>query len=182
MMAEVGQKLTLIMEHSFYMTLQLPTLTVPEEGFVGEHHEITFQCLNYLVYYTFEAILVAETGEYPQSDACTIITTVTAYGKTINDDPQGEANATITMVPKGTTELPYYLGIWRGKTNPFVHGTSTSLDGGVVIFNVKPREEPYILSATKENVKFNAIEIKCRKGGLVNASPPHGPIVIHPSG
>ena len=67
-----------------------------------------------------------------------------AKGKTTHNDPQGEPNATVTLEPPQGN--PFYFGYLDGITDPFAKGlTSTSLDGGVIFFNVETRYHLHIL-------------------------------------
>jgi len=50
--------------------------------------------------------------------------------------------------------------------------TQSSTDGGVLYYNVDPGV--YTLSAEKTGVEFESVTLNCRKGVLVNASPPYG--------
>ena len=53
----------------------------------------------------------------------------------------------------------------------------TTEDGGVMFLNVKVRDEPYTVVAsdpTNPRKNYTSLRFYCLKGGLVNASPPHG--------
>ena len=57
----------------------------------------------------------------------------------------------------------------------------TSEDGGVMFLNVQARAEPYTMVARdplNPNRRFSSPKFYCYKGGLVNASPPHGVTLI----
>ena len=58
--------------------------------------------------------------------ACHIVTTVTAYNKTLYDDPQGEPGAVVALHPPPSTPglRAFYFGIILNKTNPFARGQS----------------------------------------------------------
>ena len=117
-------------------------------------------------------------------EKCHVTTTITAYHKTLDDIPQGEPAAKVTLYP-ATDETPFYFDIFKsgplkGKTNPFVRGlTETSEDGGVAFFNLPPSEKPYVLSAEKEGVVFTKAAFICNKGAFINISPPDGPMVMN---
>ena len=112
-----------------------------------------------------------------------MVTTVTDYHKTLNDLPQGIEGATVKLSPS-TNTVPFYFNvvtgnIFHGKTNPFTKGlTSTSLDGGVIFFNLMPQPFLYEITAEKPGVTFSKAYFICRKGAFINLSPPNGPSVI----
>ena len=101
----------------------------------------------------------------------------------MNDDPQGEVGATVTINGR-RVDKPFYFDIFKSgplkdKTNPFVKGlTSTSEDGGLLIFNLPPQGKPYIISAEKPGVMFTQAQFVCRKGMFINLSPPLGPMAL----
>eukprot|EP00128_Syssomonas_multiformis_P006969 Colp12_sorted_trinity150504_noHs@35498 len=175
--AQPGDEVTLVGEKFGFHTTYTGTVKVPEEGAIGLRHEVTIQMPEWPVYEALILVLPATADK----TKCQIVVTVAAKNKTLyHDGPQGEEGATVTIEPSmGPEHGPFYLGIFDGLTNPLVRGlTSTSLDGGVIFFNVEPRDEPYIVRAHKEGVQFTESRMRCVAGALVNASPPNGPTVL----
>ena len=174
----IGQAITLQFEKWNYKTTRSATIIVPKEGLTGPYHNITFQVPSVEAYYVLASIVGAKIDE----NSCHVTTTITAYQKTMDDDPQGEANA-IAILSPDVNSVPFYFDIFdsgplKGKTNPFTKGlTQTSLDGGVAFFNLPPRDEPYFLTAQKQGVIFNSAQFLCQKGVFINISPPQGPMV-----
>ena len=172
-------QITLLFEKWGYQTTQSGTAIVPPDGLAGPFDNITFQVPSIETYYLLANIIGATIDE----NSCHVTTTITAYHKILDDIPQGEADATVTISPS-TNQIPFYFDIYKsgplkGKTNPFTHGlTKTSEDGGVAFFNLTPSEQPYILSAEKNGVKFTEASFICRKGAFINISPPRGPMAI----
>jgi hypothetical protein len=174
----VGKPLTLELEKFGYRTTQSATVIVPPEGLTGHLNNMTFQVPSVESYYLLATVIGAE--EDPES--CHLATTITAFHKTMEDCPQGEAGATISISPY-THEAPFYFDIFKqgplkDKTNPFAKGLSqTSDDGGVLLFNLPPREKPYVITARKNGKTFSQAQFICRKGAFINISPPLGPMV-----
>jgi hypothetical protein len=153
---------------------------VPADGLVGVEREMVLQVPNKPTYAGLKAIMPAKVDD---EHLCQMVVTVTAPGKTIYDDPQGEANSTCTLWPsRAIPQLPYYFGMFKnGDTNPFVRNlTSTSQDGGVVFFNVPAGN--YSITAHKEGVvwEHSSSYMRCIPGSprLVNAAPTWGPRAI----
>tara|TARA_R110000868_G_scaffold244441_8_gene500764 strand:+ start:2066 stop:2830 length:765 start_codon:yes stop_codon:yes gene_type:complete len=175
----VGQPVTLLFEKWGYKTTQSSTIMVPRGGLAGNYDNITFQAPSLETFYFLSNIV----GATIDDNSCHVTSTITAYHKTLHDVPQGEENAVVTLTP-AVNEVPFYFGIYesgplKGKTNPFTRGlTKTSEDGGVAFFNLPPREQPYVMSATKNGVKFSEALFICKKGSFINISPPRGPMVL----
>lgn len=173
----VGKPLTLEFEKWGYKTTQTSTVIVPPEGLAGPYDNLTFQVPSIESYYLLSKIIGAKIDD----DSCHVTTTITAYHKTLDDVPQGESSAIVTLTPS-VNETPIYFGIYesgplKGKTNPFERGlTRTTEDGGAAYFNLPPRDEPYVISAYKKDVKFSEASFMCRKGSFINISPPRGPM------
>ena len=176
----VGKPLTLQLDKWDYKTTQTGTVIVPPGGLTGPYDNITFQVPSIETYY----LLATVVGAIIDNDSCHVTTTVTAYHKTLNDDPQGEPDATVSVIPAVNKATPFYFDIFKegpltGKTNPFTQGlTATSEDGGVAFFNLPPRDEPYVITATKAGVTFTEAQFVCRKGAFINISPPRGPMAL----
>lgn len=174
-----GKPLTLIFEKEGFKTTQSGTIIVPAEGLTGPYKNISFQVPSNEVYFLFSKVIGAKVDD----NQCHVTTTITAFHKTLDDVPQGEVGATITITPN-VAEKPFYFGMFdfwpvKGKTNPLSHHlTAASLDGGVAFFNLPPSEKPYTLSAVKEGVKFTKAQFLCRKGMFINVSPPQGPMAL----
>lgn len=175
----IGKPITLVIEKWGYHTTQSATVIVPPEGLTGPYNNITFQVPSVESYYLLSTIVGAT--ENPQ--ACHVAVTITAYHKNMDDDPQGEEGATVSLAAH-PEQPPFYFDIFRsgplkGKTNPFTKGlTSTSEDGGLLIFNVAPQDKPYVITATKPGVLFTESQFLCRKGMFINVSPPTGPMAL----
>jgi hypothetical protein len=174
----VGKPITLELKKFNYETTQSGTVIVPPRGLTGIYDNISFQVPSIETYYLLTKIVGAELDE----EKCHVAMTITAYHKTLDDIPQGEANATVTLSPAVNVQ-PFYFdifkdGLLKGKTNPSTHGlTKTTEDGGVAFFNLPPRKRPYVVSALKSGVVFTKAEFLCRRGEFINLSPPRGPSV-----
>jgi hypothetical protein len=176
----VGEPITLVCEKpgsffSGYKTTQTPTLVVPPEGINHDNFlkNISFQVPSNIVYKFFSLAM----GIKEDPEACQVVATITPPNTTMEDIPQGIAGIKATL--SSANIEPFYFGIIPiiDKTNPCIRTLKeTSLDGGVIFPNVKPGE--YTLEAKKAGITFSAVEIKARKGVLVNASPPHGPRML----
>jgi len=172
----VGKPITLLLKKWNYKTTQSATIIVPPEGLLGPYNQITFQVPSVESYYILRTII----GGKEDANSCHVATTITAYGKTMDDDPQGEENAYVTFTPHIYT-TPFYFDIFKsgpleGKTNPFTKGLkNTSEDGGVLLFNLPAQDKLYTLSAQKAGLKFTKVKFWCRKGAFINISPPRGP-------
>ncbi|MBX3708159.1 MAG: carboxypeptidase regulatory-like domain-containing protein [Gammaproteobacteria bacterium] len=175
----VGKPITLIFEKWGYKTTQSGTQLVPRNGLTGPHNNITFQVPSLETYYLLATIM----GVNFDKDSCHVATTIMAYGKTMDDDEQGEPDAKVTLTPN-MNETPFYFDIFqagplKGKTNPFTKGLiQTTKDGGVAFYNLPPRDEPYTLSAEKNGVAFTQAQFICRKDVFINISPPRGPMAL----
>lgn len=173
----IGKPITLVLEKWGYKTTQSGTIIVPPGGLTSPYNNITFQVPSIETYYLLAAIVGATIDE----NKCHVTTTISAYHKTLNDDPQGEPNADVSLIP-AVDEKPFYFDIFKegplkGKTNPFTKNLiHTSEDGGMAFFNLPPRDEPYVITATKSGVTFSEAQFLCRKGVFINISPPQGPM------
>lgn len=173
----VGEPITLKFEKWGYQTTQSSTVIVPPEGLTGPYDNITFQVPSIETYYLLANVIGASIDE----NSCHITTTITAYHKTLEDVPQGIADATVTITPS-VNQIPFYFDIFKkgplkDKTNPFTRGlTKTSEDGGVALFNLPASEQPYVITAEKQGMKFTESTFICRKGVFINISPPKGPM------
>lgn len=178
----IGQRITLEISKSGYVTTQSATVMVPAEGLIGPYDNITFQVPSTYVFY----LLSKTVGAKLDDESCHVTATVTAYHKTMDDIPQGEKDSVVMLQP-AIKPAPFYFDIFtsgplKGKTYPFPTGlTSTSDDGGVAFFNVPPSDKPYHIVAVKKGVQFSDAEFMCAKGKFINLSPPRGPSAMHPS-
>ncbi len=176
----IGKPITLVLEKWDYHTTQSATIIVPPEGLTGPYNNITFQVPSREAYFLLSTIV----GAKENPDACHVAVTITAYHKNMDDDPQGEADATVSLSAPHPEQSPFYFDIFqsgplKGKTNPFTKGlTKTSDDGGVLLFNLPPQDKPYVISATKPGVLFTESQFLCRKGMFINISPPRGPMAL----
>lgn len=177
-----GKPITLQFEKWGYHTTQTGTTIVPPEGLTGPFDNITFQVPSTETYSLLAKIMGATIDE----NSCHVAATITAYHKTLGDVPQGIDGTTVTLSP-AVNVIPFYFDIYtsgplKGKTNPFTRGlTATSEDGGVAFFNLPPRDEPYVISAQKDGMKFTEAMFTCKKGAFINISPPRGPMALQPN-
>lgn len=175
----IGKPITLLFEMAGYHTTQSATVTVPEEGLNDKYHEITFQVPSNAMFDALHHII----GGEADPNMCHVAATVTAFHKTMDDCPQGEADAKLQLIPDMGLD-PFYFGVFesgplKDKTNPFKRGlTFTSPDGGVLLFNLPPSDVPYRITANKEGRLFSVSEFTCIKDRFINLSPPQGPSVI----
>lgn len=175
----VGKPITLELSKWDYKTTQSGTVIVPPGGLTGPHDNISFQVPSIETYYLLASVI----GVNFDKNSCHVVTTVTAFGKTMDDDEQGEPDARIVLSPY-VNEVPFYFGIFtegplKGKTNPFTKGlTLTTKDGGVGFYNLPPRDQPYTLTAEKNGVPFTSAQFKCRADTFINISPPRGPMAL----
>ncbi len=188
----IGSQITLTLSKKGFHEVQTATYRVLDIGFQGPHNEITFQVPGTLTYQLMKFIISTLRQVTLDPKKCTLVTTIASYNKTLADNLQGESDATLTLENKNNmamallTNKPYYFGIinfsfLKGKTNIFTPNlTKTSLDGGVLVYNLNPQSEDdlYTLSAVKAGKKFTSANIWCRAGALINVSPPHGPTVF----
>ena len=180
-----NQKITLVLNTSGYSSLQTSTVIVPASGLQSPYDNITFQAPRIATYDTLKLLITKQRNTSMNNNDCQVVTTVTKYHKTLQDDPQGMPGATILLTQNGRpvplTVKPFYFGIFKnGKTDPFSGKLiSTSLDGGVALLNITPNNMPYTLTAQKIGYSFTSSSFICRKGQLINISPPLGPSVIN---
>lgn len=175
----IGKPITLIFAKDGFATTQSATVIVPKKGLHDTYSQFTFQVPSDLAFLFLKKAIGAEEN----SDACHVTSTVTAWHKTLGDVVQGEAGATIKVIPE-VTEKPFYFDIFlsgpfKGRTYPFATGLAqTSADGGIAFFNLPPRDQAYRLIAVKQGVTFSEASFLCRKGAFINISPPHGPMAL----
>jgi hypothetical protein len=175
----VGQPITLQLEKFEYKTTQTATVIVPPEGLTSPLNNMTFQVPSIESYYLLATVVGAKEDE----NFCHLAATITAFHKTMEDCPQGEIGATVSISPS-VNETPFYFDVFRSgplkdKTNPFTKNlTQTSEDGGVLIFNVPPSDKPYTITARKNGIVFSQATFTCQKGVFINVSPPLGPMAL----
>jgi hypothetical protein len=166
-----------------YQTTQTGTFTVPLQGMQDKFHQITFQVPRRITFVSLTNILSFKHHIRLDPSRCNVATTVTAFGKTLADDPQGEPGAKVVLWhgKKPINNPPViYFGIIHGKTNPFATSEQfTSEDGGAIVYNLEPSNELYIMSAKKKGKHFSKIVFLCRPGAFINLSPPYGPRVLN---
>lgn len=163
----VGSDITLRLHHEAHPLIQAGTHEVPAEGI----ERLTFQAPDHDTYR-----LMAQVARVrPQADRCQIAATVTEVGRSLytTDHPShGEADATVTIEPgvgDGVGPIYFeYLG--PGMILPDRDLTETTRDGGVLFPNVPPGD--YVLGASKPDVTFREVRVRCEAGLLVNPSPP----------
>jgi hypothetical protein len=159
------------------VTTQIATVYVPSKGFQGQHNELTFQVPHQTTFQILKKIVLAKKNLQLDPTTCQVATTVAALGKTLDDDPQGEAGAHLIISHQGKN-IPVkavYFGILFNKTNPFVlNDYQTSEDGGAIIYNLPASEKLYKITAMKPGKQFSSEFFYCRPGAFINLSPPHG--------
>ena len=159
----VGSEVTLVMDHPDYVAIQTGTIDLGPEG----AERVTFQAVSHQIYEAFAVIVDVD----PDETKCQMVTTVTRVGKSIYDPgAHGEGGAIVTIDPPLSEEQgPIYFNT---SVIPDFTLDETSDDGGVLFIQAEPGE--YIWTATKSDVEFTQVKMKCRAGVLINASPPWG--------
>lgn len=165
---EVGSELTFVLDHPDFAPIQTGTFRLPPEGL----SRVTFQAPSHDMF----AFMATLAGIQPDPERCQLASTVTRYGGSLYGPggSHGESGATVDSAPPISDRFgPIYFGLYdSGLIYPDRGLTETSEDGGVLFLNVPVGE--YTLSAHKEGVVFSQVELECRPGMLVNASPPWG--------
>jgi hypothetical protein len=158
----VDQEITLVLEAEGFPTTHTKTFTLTDQDI----EEVTFQVPNLGLYEALAAVLEVELSD----EKCQLVSTVTFLGGSLYlPDAHGEADATVAIDPPDpNADGPIYF---NEDVIPDRSWEMTSSDGGIVFVNTEPGD--YILTATKENVVFEEVKLKCRPGVLANASPPH---------
>jgi hypothetical protein len=161
---DVGEEITLVMDHGEYHPIQTGTITLGPDG----AERVTFQAVTNNDFAGLAIMLGVSPDE---TGRCQMVTTVTRVGRSLYDEgAHGEAGATVTVEPEPVAQMgPVYF---NEDVYPDPSATETSPDGGALYVNVEPGE--YVWTAHKEGVEFTQIKMKCRAGYLVNASPPWG--------
>ena len=161
---EVGEEVTLVLEHDDWHPMQTATITLGADG----AEKITFQAVDYPTYHALAAMLALQPDE---ENACQMVTTITRVGKSLYDaGAHGEEGAVVTLDPPLPDEHgPIYF---NSDVFPDRDLTESSDDGGVLFIQVPPGE--YVWTAEKDGVEFSTVHMKCRAGYLINASPPWG--------
>jgi hypothetical protein len=159
----VGSDVTLVLDHPEYVPIQTGTHVVPDDGL----DRVTFQAVPPGIYDALATLLEIT----PDPTLCQMVTTVTRVGRSLYEpNDHGEAGATVSVTPPIAAELgPIYF---NESVIPDRTLTETSLDGGVLYYNVPPGD--YVWTASKDGAEFDTVRITCRPGVLVNASPPRG--------
>jgi hypothetical protein len=159
----VGSEVTLVMDHPDYYPIQTGTIVLGPEG----AERVTFQAVTYGIFDAFAVIVDVD----PDETKCQMVTTVTRVGKSIYDlGAHGEAGAVVTLDPPLPADQgPIYF---NSSVIPDFSLDETSDDGGVLFIQAPPGE--YVWTASKPGVEFTQVNMKCRAGVLVNASPPWG--------
>lgn len=168
-----------------YHPTQSATVIVPPQGLTGPHHEITFQTPREKTYRVLQKIITKQRHFHAKKNCCQVVTTITAYNKTLKNDPQGISGAHIKLMHNNKLfqppQRPFYFAMVLEKTNPFSSKrTESSEDGGVIIYNLPASKSPYTITAEKPGMQFSNSQFICRAGALINLSPPHGPTELQP--
>src|SRR3989338_7096460 len=157
-----------------FKTTQSGTFIVPATGYPIPLFGITFQVPTNTLYALLSLIIQEERGIQIDPTRCNVVTTVTQWGKTLWNDPQGAPGAKIELNPMANVD-PFYFGMTpTGGTDPFTPNlTQTSLDGGVLIYNLPPNH--YTLNAADPGILMTEATFDCTPGAFINISPPQGP-------
>jgi hypothetical protein len=161
---EEGSEATVVMSHPDYHAIQTGTITLGPEGV----DRVTFQAVTYAIWDALAALLQVVPDD---ANRCQMVTTVTRVGKSIyTPGAHGEDAVTVTLDPP----LPAQHGpiYFNSSVLPDRSLTQTSDDGGVLFIQVPPGD--YVWTAHKADAVFSRVQMKCRAGYLVNASPPKG--------
>lgn len=173
----VGAQLTFFAPETFLLhATQGATVVVPDEGLSTPFTRVVLQIPSKIAY----ALLTAVSPGKKDPTKCMGVVTVTAFNKTIFDDPQGLDGATVSVDPPLFDSPLFYFGIVAGKTNPLPNNlVSTSLDGGVMIRNLEVGHS-YVVTAHKDGYNFTSCVLQCNTPGqFVNAPPNNGPMANH---
>lgn len=140
---------------------------------------VYFQMVPRIVYRAFAAML----GVHPQEHLCQIVTTVTVPAMNEVESwedfdafiPHGLAGVTAVSAPAIDAESgPIYFS---ESTLPSWDLEEPTIDGGVLWVNVVPPEDGAIrLTADSDDASydFEKIDVTCKPGRFINASPPYG--------
>lgn len=165
-----------------YQTTQSMTGIVPPQGITTPPEQITLQVPRQYTFAVLKKLLSDKHHLTLEKDRCNVAATITAFNKTLADDPQGEPGAKVLLWHnhKLINNPPaIYFGIFHKKTNPWqTMLTTTSEDGGVILYNLTPSEQLYSMSAIKTGKKISTVNFWCRPGAFINLSPPYGPRVL----
>ena len=189
----VGRNLSLLFQHEAYQTTQIGTFKVDASGFVGKYNQLSWQAVPTILWDVFKYIVEIEDHLTMKPGFCQVGATITAYHKTLDDDPQGEPGAVADLIspdaPAGMKlyDKVYYTGIHDKKTFPVPGLKKTTKDGGAFFINVLPGYH-YQMVATKPGVEFSVPQFICApelwpqvdETILINLSPPQGPTVLDP--
>ena len=114
---------------------------------------------------------------YNYSDLCLNRNTLRPAVETLFDCPHGASNVTFHSSPHST--FIHYLGVKDNcKTDLLSTGlTSTTRDGGAILFNMTARKSVGRLNAYQHNLlHIGTHYYLCEPGRIINISPPQGPI------
>jgi len=183
---------SLIFKAPHYITTQ--SIILPEDLNDDMDFTISFQAIPVWLWDASKFIIESYTDEKMNPSYCQLITTISAAGKTLDDAPQGEKGAVVSLHSTDRTntyEKPlhgsifYFADIGTGKPFPIPNLKTTSSDGGVIIMNIHPGH--YKLKATKKGYTFSSSEFECNPNYwkktapnewmIINLSPPNGPSV-----
>jgi hypothetical protein len=185
----VGEQITLMFKKSGYKTSQSATFVVPEDGFVGQYKNITYQAISSSLYKILKNLIAVYKVTSLDKNSFQILATVTAYHKTIEDAPQGITGSSLHIFQNDKEIFDqykkYYFGEILGKTLPVPFLTKTSKDGGAILINVKDDAiTPYTIKAKNTDVNFSEQTVICNRewwdllahneDPFINLSPPHG--------
>lgn len=165
----VGCEVSLVLEAEGRPLIQTGTHVVPDDGL----ERITFQAPDDYTKGLLERFARTEADDR----LCQIATTVTRIGNSLYDatpGSHGEPGATVSIdpVPEYVDGPIYFEMVRYNVIYPLRTLTQTTYDGGVLFLNVLPGR--YTLRAQKEGAEIAEVDIKCRAGLIVNASPPWG--------
>ena len=164
---KIGAPLTFMLQKEGWTTTQTATLRPTKDLY-----DVTFQVPDTALFKGLAGLVSLKTD----ASRCQIASTVTRRGQSLYDGhgTHGEPGATVQITPTDGHQIgPTYFNLVKYNIIfPDAGLQETSHDGGVLFLNVKPGI--YTLSATLAGATIRSVELNCRAGMLVNASPPWG--------
>ena len=161
---------TPFVDYPGFPIMHLETLTT--DG--ADYEDMKLQMVPRGIYVLFAGVL----GIEPDPERCQIATTVNVAairGTTLEEHaaygPHGIADATLTSDPPiDPVSGPVYFS---EQTVPDDELTATTVDGGVVWFNVPPGV--YTIHTDHPTLDIRTFTVTCEAGRFINAGPPWGP-------
>jgi len=165
-----GTTVTPLVDYPGFPVMYLETFTTAGE----DYEDVKLQMVSRAIYLLFAAVLDVE----PDPERCQIATTVNVAairGTTLEEHAayghHGIPGATMTSDPPlDSTFGPVYF---NEQTQPDRSLSATTIDGGVVWFNVPPGV--YRFDTSHPDVDIRSFVVTCEPGRFINAGPPWGP-------